>query len=473
MRVDDAEPAQSGHLVRRLTLFDSIMLVITGTVGPSIFIVPADVLRAVPHPGLALCLWVLAGGITLIAGLACAELGAMFPEAGGQYVFLREAYGSFTAFLYGWVLFTAGNSTALATMGIAVALFLGQAFPPLAADHVLIAHTILGFPLKLKQESVVAVGTIIVLTAINLRSVKVAAWLQNTTALAYLVAVIGIVTAGFLLGHGSWAHFQAPPGGRIVPLGVAGIGIAMIPLFYSYDGWEFLSWVGGEIKNPRRNLPLALILGILLVAITYLLANAVFMYALAPAQLSQSTTAGAAAVGSLFSADVGRWVALFIAIISIGGTSVGILGGARIFYSMAQDGAFFPSMTRLHPRWRTPSTSLIAQCVWVCVLILSSRYDQLYTCFIFMMTLTYALTVGAVLVLRRTQPLRPRPYRCFGYPWFPIIYIVVASCFVLSTLYTKPYESLIGLGLASLGIPLFLYWRKKGVLRPRVLARDS
>ncbi|HTV96756.1 MAG TPA: amino acid permease [Steroidobacteraceae bacterium] len=459
------EAAQDGggppqpHLVRRLTLFDSIMLVVSGTIGPSIFIIPADVLRAVPNPGVAMLLWIAAGAITLLAALACAELGGMFPEAGGQYVFMREAYGGFTAFLYGWVLFTAGNSAALASMGIAVALFLGQAVPALAADHVLLAGSIRGVPFRLEQGSVVAVAAVIALTTVNLMSVKLAAWVQNLTALAYVVAVLAIVAIGFLFGAGSWSHFNWASVGA-VPVSAAGIGVAMIPLFYCYDGWEFLSWVGGEIKNPRRNLPLALIGGVLLVIVTYLLANAIFLYALAPSDLAHSTTPAAAAMRAMFSADIGRWLALFIAIISFGSASVVTLGGARIYYSMAKDGAFFRAMTRLHPRWKTPSTSLIAQGVWVCVLILSSRYDQLYTCFIFMMTLTYAMTVGAVLVLRRTQPDRARPYRCFGYPWLPMIYLIVALSFVISTLIARPLESLTGLALAALGVPLYLHWRR-------------
>jgi APA family basic amino acid/polyamine antiporter len=229
-------------MVRRLTLFDSVMLVVSGTVGPSIFIVPADVLRGIPDPGLALLLWVIVGLITLIAGLACAELGAMFPEAGGQYVFMREAYGGFTAFLYGWVLFTAGNSTALASMGIAVALFLGQAVPGLAADHVLCRISFFGMHYALEQGSAIAVAAIIILTGINLRSIKVAAWLQNVTALAYLVMVLVIVCLGFALGHGAWSHFQWAPRSAAAPLTAAGLGLAIIPLFYSYDGWEFLSW---------------------------------------------------------------------------------------------------------------------------------------------------------------------------------------------------------------------------------------
>jgi APA family basic amino acid/polyamine antiporter len=242
----------------------------------------------------------------------------------------------------------------------------------------------------------------------------------------------------------------------------------MIALLWSYDGWEFLSWVAGEIKNPRRNLPLALILGILLVIATYLLVNAVFIYALSPAELTASAAPADSVMTALFSGDVGRWVALFIALISFGSASVVVLGGARIYYSMARDGVFFPGMRRVHPRWHTPVTSLLAQCVWVIALIATSRYDQLYTCFVFMMTLTYVLTVGAVFVLRRTQPERPRPYRCAGYPWLPGLYLVVACAFVVSTLLSKPRESLIGVGMAIAGIPLYVYWRRTAAPRGTV-----
>jgi APA family basic amino acid/polyamine antiporter len=459
----DPPGGKSPHLTRRLTLFDSIMLVVTGTIGASIFITPADVLRAVPGPQFALLLWVAAGGVTLLAGLACAELGGMFPEAGGQYVFIREAYGGFPAFLYGWVLFTAGNSGALAAMAIATALFLGQAFPALAADHVLFTRSLFGIPFSLNQGAVIGVIAVVIVTAVNLRSVKLAARLQNLTALAYLVAVFGIVLGGFLVGHGSWAHFSAPAPAAVAPISLRGAGIAMIALLWSYDGWEFLSWVAGEIKDPRRNLPLALIIGILLVILTYLLVNAVFLYALAPADITTAHMPADAVMTGLFSRDVGRWVALFIALISFGSSSVVVLGGARIYYSMARDGVFFPGMTRVHPRWHTPTTSLLAQCAWVIFLILTSSYDQLYTCFVFMMTLTYVLTVGAVFVLRRTRPDLPRPYLCPGYPWLPLLYLIIASGFVLSTLLSRPRESIFGIGMALLGIPLYVFWRRKAV----------
>ncbi len=449
MRIES--PEGDAKLERKLTLFDSVMIVITGIIGASIFIVPADVMRALPNPPVVLLLWVVAGGITLIAGLACAELGGMYPEAGGQYVFLREAYGKFAAFLYGWVLFTAGNSGGLAAMAIATAIFFGRAFPQFSADHVSLTFDILGMHWNLTRGTLLASGSVIVLTAVNLRSVRITAWLQNVTALAYLAALALIIILGLTLGHGSWAHFRPPADGGFASVTLGGLGVGLIALFWVYDGWEYLSWVGGEIKNPRRNLPFGLILGIALVILTYLLANIVFIYALPPAD---------AALSALFSRDAGRWVSLFIAAISFGAGSVVVLGGARIYYRMACDGTFFRRMSHIHPRWKTPVPALIAQCVWVIVLIVSGRYEQLYTCFIFMMMLTNAMTVGAVFVLRRTKPDRPRPYRCTGYPWLPAVFLVFAAGFLTSTLLTRPHESLIGLGLAALGIPLYLYWRR-------------
>jgi APA family basic amino acid/polyamine antiporter len=252
----------------------------------------------------------------------------------------------------------------------------------------------------------------------------------------------------------------------------SGVGVAAIALFFSFDGWEFLSWVGGEVKNPRRNLPLGLITGISLIIATYLAANVLYLYALPPADMAQQPAVADAALTALFSRDVGRWVSLFIGLISFGAASVVVLGGARIYYSMACDRAFFRSMSYVHPRWKTPSTALLAQCAWVIVLILSGRYEQLYTCFIFMMTVTYVLTVGAVFILRRKQPDRLRPYRCAGYPWLPALYIVIATGFVMSTLLSRPRESFAGLAMACIGVPLYFYWRRARI-EPGLAVRDG
>jgi APA family basic amino acid/polyamine antiporter len=308
MRVEKQET----KLIRQLTLFDAVMFVVSGTVGASIFITPADVLRAVPSPMFALLLWVVAGGITLLAGLACAELGGMFPESGGQYVFIREAYGRPAGFMYGWVLFTAGNSGGLAAMVISFAMFLGRAFPTLRTEDAILSASLFGLHWTFTRGSVLAIVALLVLTAVNMRSVRFATYLQNLTALVYLGTIVGIALLAFLYGHGSWGHFSTPTGSTASRGGVV---IAMIALLWSYDGWEFVSWVAGEIKHPRRNLPLALICGILLILGTYLLVNVVFLYALPPQLLAAQSSPAAAVFAALFNGSAGRAISLFIALI--------------------------------------------------------------------------------------------------------------------------------------------------------------
>jgi APA family basic amino acid/polyamine antiporter len=464
MRINS--PAESGtsKFTRSLSLFDAVTLVVSGIVGASIFIVPADVLRGVGNPLLALLLWVVAGAVTLIVGLVCAELGGMFPEAGGQYVYIREAFGGFSAFLFGWVFFTVANSAGLAAIVIVFALFLGRAIPALSAEHVLYAKELFGIHFEFTRGSLVAIVCIVVLTAVNVRSVKLAARLQNLTASVYLGVVAIIAAVGFALGRGSWSHFLPQPGTHASSVSLHGIGLALIALIFTYDGWEFVTWAAGEIENARRNLPLALIIGILLTVATYLLVNVLFMYALTPERMVQQTTVAEAAMTAMFSSTAGRWVSLFIAMVNFGAGSVVVLGGARIYYCMARDGVFFRSMGRLHPRWNTPTVSLLAQCAWVVVLIASGGYEELYARFAFMITLTYVATVGAVFVLRRTQPNRPRPYRCPWFPWLPTAYLLVALGLALSTLLSRPGQSLTGLGLALLGIPLYLGFGRRSRL---------
>ena len=454
MRIDAS--AGNGKFARTLTLFDAVMLVVSGIVGASIFIIPADVLRGVGSPLLSLLLWVVAGAVTLIVGLVCGELGGMFPEAGGQYVYIREAFGGFSAFLFGWVLFTVANSAGLAAMAIVFALFLGRAIPALSAEHVLYAKAIFGLHFEFTLGSLVAILAVVLLTAVNARSVKLAARLQNLTATVYLGMVAIIAGLGFTLGRGSWSHFLPQAGAHASSFSMHGVGLALIGLIFTYDGWAYVTWAAGEIENPRRNLPLALVIGILLIVGTYLLVNVLFMYALTPENMAQQTTVAEGAMTAMFSATVGKWVSLFIAMVCFGAMSVVVLGGARIYYCMARDGVFFRSMGRLHPRWNTPAISLLAQCAWVIVLIASGGYEELYARFAFMITLTYVATVGAVFILRRTQPDRPRPYRCPWYPWLPAAYLLVAIALAVSTLLSRPGQSLTGLGLALLGIPLYL-----------------
>jgi APA family basic amino acid/polyamine antiporter len=450
------------RLARSLSLFDSTMLVVSGVIGSAIFITPADVARQIPNPILAILLWVAGGVVALLGGLALAELGAMFPEAGGQYVYFREVYGPFAAFLYGWVQFTAGNSAGLAAVAIGFALFLGRAFPFASAEVVLYSHRILpGMTWHLTRGSVVAVVCILVLTVVNIMGVKLAAVLQNFASVLTLVAIALMVSLGLAFGHGSWSHFHSASPSSPTPFWppLSAIGIAFVAIFWTYDGWNLITWVAGEIKNAERNLPRAMTWGVLLVSLTYVSANVVYVYALPMALVAQQSTLAEAAVSALFSDRMGTVVSLSIAVSCFGAMSVVILSGARVYYAMARDGVFIPSMQKLHPRWKTPVVSLIGQGIWMCLLTASGQYEALYTCFTFMMTLTYALTVLAVFILRRTRPDAPRPYRCFGYPWLPGFYVLVTIVFLLNTLIARPRESLAGLLLALLGVPGYFYWR--------------
>ncbi len=456
------EKASTG-LARRLSPLDATLIVVGGVIGSAIFITPADVARQIPNPMVAILLWVVAGLVALVAGFAFAELGAMFPEAGGQYIFIREAYGSFAAFLYGWILFTAGNSGGLAAVAIGFALFFGRLVPAFSAGTILYSQV---FPhdvtWHLTRGSVVAIFFIFVLTLVNIRGVKVAAILQNFTGLLTLVAIGLMVGLGLVFGHGSWSHFTPSSQSAFWPP-ISAIGIAFVALFWTYDGWNIISWAAGEIKNAERNLPRAMIWGILLVILTYVSANVVYVYALPIAEIAKQSTLAEAAVSFMFSPAAGRFVSLVIVVACFGSMSVVTLGGARVYYAMAKDGVFFAPMRRLHPRWKTPVVSLVIQCIWVCVLTASGAYEALYTCFTFMMTLTYVLTVAALFILRRTRPDASRPYRCAGYPWLPVLYLIIGSAFVLNTLYQRPLESLAGLLLALPGIPAYLYWHRSTV----------
>jgi APA family basic amino acid/polyamine antiporter len=300
---------------------------------------------------------------------------------------------------------------------------------------------------------------LVVLTAFNAMGVKLAAILQNFTTMLTLTAVGLLVTLGLTLGHGSWAHFHAATASAPFWPPAANLGVAFVAIFWTYDGWNLVSWVAGEIKKPERNLPRAITWGIALVVLTYVSAVVTYTYALPVAQLAQQSTLAQAAASALFSPRMGMVVSLSIAVSCFGAMSVVILSGARVYYAMARDGVFVPSMQKLHPRWKTPVVSLAWQCVWACILAASGAYEALYTCVIFMMTLTYFLTVLAVFILRHTRPAFHRPYRCFGYPWIPGLYLLITGAFLVNTLIARPRESLVGLGLALLGVPAYFYWR--------------
>ena len=451
-----ASETQSPSLVRSLSLMDSVLVLAGGIIGSGIFLTAKDIAQSVLHPALFISIWVAGLLITMLACFALAELGAMFPNAGGQYIYLREAYGEFVAFLYGWMIFTVGVSGTIAALGAGFSEYLGSVFPALAADTPLLHMG----NWAISRAHVVSMAAIVLLTIFNVFGVRCGAILQNVATWTKIAAIGAFVILGIAIGHGSWAHYKmsipAQPGAGSL---MSGVGVALIAVFWAYDGWVYITWVAGEVKDPQRNIPKALVLGMLLVGAIYIATNAVYLYALPMSRIAAETTVAQAAAVAMFSNSAARWLSLTIAISCFGAMAVAILTGARVYYAMAMDGVFFKALARVHPRWRTPAFSLVLQGAWSCILVLSGRYDQLFTYVMLMMVLSYVLTVGAVFILRRKQPEKERPYRCAGYPWGPVLYIVVAGIWGLNAVVERPRETLAGFGIVLLGVPFYLYWR--------------
>jgi len=445
-------------LVRGLSLLDSIMLMVGGIIGSGIFLTAGQIATAVHKPLYFLGVWLIGGLISLLACFAFAEMAAMYPEAGGQYVYLREAYGEFPAFLYGWMIFTVGQSGTIAALAVGFAEYFG-AILPFASAHKPIV-TVLGWTLT--RGEVVSTAAIILLTYINVLGLKRGSALVNVATWAKFAAMGAFVLLGLTIGKGSWSNYAVS-----LPLDqpasfshvISGLGIALIAVFWAYDGWVYITWVSGEIKNPQKVLPRALLLGILLVGFIYLSVNFVYLYALPITQVATETTIAQAAAVALFSSNAARWLGATIALSCFGAASSAILCSARVSYALARDGAFFHAMGRVHPKYRTPAFSLIAVSAWSIVLALSGSYDQLYTYVMFMMVLSYVAGVAALFVLRRKRPDVPRPYRCTGYPYLPALYLLMAGAWALNSVVTRPKETLIGIAIVFLGAPFYAFWR--------------
>jgi APA family basic amino acid/polyamine antiporter len=463
--------AQPVSLKRALSLTDAVLLVIGGVIGSGIFITSNAVAAALPSPFFFLGIWVAGGVVCYMAAVAFAELGAMYPEAGGQYVYLREAFGEVAAFLYGWLMFVAGSTAGISTLTVGFADYLGQVLPFGTKTVVL---TTPGFtwktgqfissPWHLTRGDLVAVGAIVGLTAINVVGVKRAANFQNVSTWLKYGALAVFVALGFAIGRGSAAHFhplgirQAFAGGMYPLLSAA--GVAFIAVFWCYDGWVYVSWAAGEIRDPERNIPRALVIGLAGIVMIYVLLNVVYVYALPVSEIAQHETIGQAAAQTLFSASAAFWLSAVIAIACLGAACSNTLAGARVVYAMARDGAFFHRMGEVHPRYRTPAFALMAQGALACVFAVSGTYDQLFTYTVFGMVLSYVATVVAVFVLRRKQPDRPRPYRCAGYPWLPGLYVLLIGGWIVNTVVQRPFEAVSCLVLMAMGLPGFWWWKR-------------
>jgi len=459
---DSATDTSKPTLVRGLSLLDSVLLLVSGIIGSSIFLTAKDIAGPLPQPLMFLGVWVLGGIISLFGCVAFAELGSMFPESGGQYVYLREAYGDLVAFLYGWMLFAVANGGTIAALAVASAAYTGQVFPVVSQDHIVM--TLAG--VTITRAHLFGLLLIVILTYVNVVGLRWGTLLQNVSTWTKFTAMAAFVLLGFAIGKGDWSHFRphgvGPTMGMHPTQLISAMGVALIAVFWAYDGWVYITWVAGEVKEPRRNVPLSMVLGVLVVGAIYIAMNVTYLYALPLNQIAQHETIAHAAAAALFSPHAAVWLSLMIAVSCFSAAATCTLSGARVYLAMAQDGVFFKRMAVIHPRWRTPAFSLIGQGIWAALLTLSGRYDQLYTYVIYGMVLSYTLTVIGMFLLRWKRPDIPRPYRCTGYPWIPAIYVLVGAAWTLNTIITRPAEAFWGTAIVLVGVPGYVYWKKNG-----------
>ena len=427
------------ELPRKLGLLDATVILVGTVIGSAIFIVPSAVARSLPSVGLILAAWTLGGLLTFFGALAYAELGAMMPDTGGQYVYLREAYGPLVGFLSGWASFLVMQSGAIATVCAGFSIYLSY-FVKLS-------------PIEAKLASVTLIA---VLTAVIYRGVRLGAGVQRVFTFLKLAGLAVVVVSAFL-GPRHVADSSVVPSAAFT---ASSFGVAMIACLWAYEGWNCVSFVAGEVKRPERNLLLALALGTAGLIGIYLTANIAYMRALSLPAIAASGRVAATVAETTMGAIGGKLVSLTILLSIIGAANGGILTFARIYFAQAHDGLFFQAVGKVHRRFETPHVSIVVQGVWVSVLALSGTYEILFSYVIFAAWIFYGMAVMGVLVLRRKAPNAPRPYKMWGYPVTPLLFAGISFWFVLNTIVSTPGPSVIGLAIVAAGIPVYYFWRR-------------
>lgn len=479
-----------------LGLLDSTMIVIGSMIGSGIFIVSADIARTVGSPGLLLVVWLITGLITVTGALSYGELAGMMPHAGGQYVYLREAYNPLVGFLYGWTSFLVIQTGTIAAVAVAFARFTAVLIPGLGE------HTILleAFGLRISAAQVLAIACIAFLTFVNSRGLREGKIVQNVFTIAKTAALIGLILLGIIVGRNAhaidanlanfwsatWTHIAD---GKIVSVEslsgfmlLAAIGASMVGSLFSSDAWNNITFTAGEVINPKRNIPLSLAIGTGVVTLLYLLANVAYILVLPVLgspdatdllgrgiQFASSDRVATAAVTMIFGEPAAVIMAVLIMVSTFGCNNGLILAGARVYYAMAKDGLFFKKVGTLSER-SVPATALVVQGVWASLLCLSGTYGDLLDYVIFAVLIFYVLTVIGIFILRKKRPDVERPYKAFGYPILPGLYVLCASAIAIDLLIFKTTYSGSGLAIVLLGIPVFYVWkmfsdRKRGQTR--------
>lgn len=464
---DEGKKVEVG-LERKLGLFDSTMLVMGIIIGSGIFLTTGIMAKSLPSPGLILLAWIVGGILSLAGALAYAELGAAMPEAGGQYVYLREAYGPLSGFLFGWTMFLVYQTGAIAALAAAFAEYFGYFFPSLSTAKFIFSTTINisnhSFPYSLSMGQMVALVVIILLSFFNFLGLVSGSTIQNIVTVLKIGSLAAMVGLGFIIGRGQDIEFSFVPSGLSVSGLIMGFGVAMIAVTWTYDGWNNINFVAGEIKKPKQNLPYSLILGVLGVTAIYVAVNYIYLHALPIGEMTGIVRVAEKAATALFGGIGASLISAAVVISTFGSLNGTILTGPRVYYAMAKDNLFFERVADVHPRFRTPGFSIFIQAVWACLLTLSGTYEQLFTYVTFVLIIFYIAAIASVFTLRKKRPDLPRPYKTWGYPVMPLLFIVTLLGLLINTLVKRPVESIAGLSIVVIGVPVYYYWsRKKGV----------
>jgi len=454
-------------LVRQLGLFDSTMVMVGIVIGSGIFLTTGIMAKSIPSAGLILLAWIVGGLLTLAGAMTFAELGAAMPEAGGQYIYLREAYGPLFGFLFGWIVFLVYMTGSIAALAVAFAEYFGTFFPSLSTQNVIfstgipIFHQTFGYSLSMGQ--IVAVSAIVLLSTCNYIGLVFGKAIQNIFTVTKIGTIVLFIVLGFTVGKGVSIDFTLHPEGSGFSFGqlIIGFGLALVAVSWAFDGWNNINFVAGEIKNPKRNLPSALILGTLGITLLYVLINVIYLYALPIEEMKGVIRIAERSSAALFGGSAAALISVAVIISVFGSLNGSILAGPRVYYAMAQDRLFFHRVAKVHPRFRTPSFAILIQAVWASVLALSGTFEQIITFVIFVSILFWIAAAASVFTLRKKRPDLPRPYKTWGYPVMPVVFIIASSGILLNTLIEKPVESLAGVGLTVMGIPIYYYWKRK------------
>ncbi|MFQ6038223.1 MAG: APC family permease, partial [Candidatus Aminicenantales bacterium] len=436
-------------LVRQLGLFDAAMVMVGIVIGSGIFLTTGIMARSIPSSGLILLAWFVGGLLTLAGALTYAELGAAFPEAGGQYIYLREAYGPLSGFLFGWILFLVYMTGGIAALALAFAEYLGYFFPSLGTAHVIAVAKIPLFgeslPYTFSAGQVVGVGVIALLSFFNFIGVGLGKSIQNLFTVVKIGTITGIIVLGFTVGKGVHPGFSMNVPGVGSGSLLVGFGVSLVAVAWAFDGWNNVNFVAGEIRNPRRNLPVALILGTLGITLLYVLVNYVYLYALPIEETVGVVRIAEKATGALFGASTGGLISALVIVSVFGSLNGSILVGPRVYYAMARDGLFFRKVAQVHPRFRTPGFSILIQAVWASLLVLLGSFEQIFTFAMFVAIAFWIAAAASVFTLRKKRPDLPRPYKTWGYPVVPAVFIVASTGILINTLIERPVEALAGI----------------------------